>query len=756
MRFLWFFLAYLSTPFASVWAQPLDRHDFFNSKLPTVWDEALPLGNGVLGALVWEKAGELRFSLDRADLWDLRPADSLAKRNFKWVMAQVEKGDYAPVQAWGDLPYERDPAPTKLPGAALQFDTQNWGELESTHLDLKRAVAQVWWKNGIRLQSFVHATEAHGWFKFDHLQGKSARPRLLPPAYTADGEGQTASSVEGSDLSRLGYPKGLLTEGTHQWLYEQAGWGGFRYRVAVEWQETDSTLTGVWSISAHEANKASMPSAEETVKRALQAGWQTALNRHVTWWANYWRQSSIRIPDRLLERQYYRDLYKFGAVARRGAPPISLQAVWTADHGKLPPWKGDFHHDLNTQLSYWPAYTSNHLNEAAAFTDWLWAQKPTFERWTKQYFETDGLNVPGVTTLRGEPMGGWIQYSLSPTTGAWLAHHFYLQWRYTMDEAFLRERAYPFIQKVALHFDQLSIQKDGFRQLPLSSSPEIHDNSIRAWFRKTTNYDLALIRWTYQKAAELAGHLGLIEDQLRWSQHLREWPPLSSSASDGLLVAPEAPLESSHRHFSHLMAIHPLTLLDMRSETDRTLIKTSLKTLEKTGTDWWTGYSFAWAGNLYAYANLGMPAVQHLKTFADCFVLFNSFHANGTQCKGKHAKFEYRPFTLEGNFAFAAGVQALLLQSHNGLIHIFPALPADWRNVSFSQLRAEGAFLVSAQKQEGKLKKVTILSEKGGLLRLKNPFGNASFRVVGHPDFQSKEGILEREMKAGEELILES
>ena len=87
---------------------------------------------------------------------------------------------------------------------------------------------------------------------------------------------------------------------------------------------------------------------------------------------------------------------------------------------------------------------------------------------------------------------------------------------------------------------------------------------------------------------------------------------------------------------------------------------------------------------------------------------------------------KYRPFTLEGNFAFAAGVQEMLIQSHTGIIQIFPAIPSDWKDLSFSTLRAAGAFLVSAEQKNGKVIRVEIISEKGGVCQLKNPFGAAS------------------------------
>ena len=113
-------------------------------------------------------------------------------------------------------------------------------------------------------------------------------------------------------------------------------------------------------------------------------------------------------------------MYKFGAATREDSYPISLQAVWTADNGMLPPWKGDYHHDLNTQLSYWPAYTGNHLQEGMGYLNTLWKQRDVYKKYTREYFGTDGMNVPGVCTLTGEPMGGWVQYSMSPTVSAWL------------------------------------------------------------------------------------------------------------------------------------------------------------------------------------------------------------------------------------------------------------------------------------------------------------------------------------------------
>ena len=168
-------------------------------------------------------------------------------------------------------------------------------------------------------------------------------------------------------------------------------------------------------------------------------------------------------------------------------------------------------------------------------------------------------------------MGGWIQYSFGPTVGAWLAQHFYLHWRYSRDRAFLEERAYPWVRDVAVHLDELSVREasGGRRKLPASSSPEIFDNSARAWFAETTNFDLALIRWTFQTAAELAAELGLADEAKKWRSVLAEWPEFRHGPRSRVDVRPRRSLSRIHRHFSHLMAFHPLGLIDVSNGAAR-------------------------------------------------------------------------------------------------------------------------------------------------------------------------------------------
>lgn len=767
---------------------PEPVHDLSFSNLALTWDEGVPLGNGLLGALIWQRGDRLRFALDRADLWDLRPVEEFLQPEFSfaWVKEHVLRKDYQPVHRLGDLPYDRDPAPTRIPAGALELETKWLGEIEKVRLSLKKACCEIYWKSGIRMTAFVQATEPVGWVFFEGPGVENMLPELIAPPYN-EGKNRGSSDqdvVAGKTLASLGYPPAEFRKQENSISFKQAGWGGFEYEISVAWKvkratsgKKSSSLTIAWSISSsYKAKEKLFPEenfvkaksfipghlpAEISVMKALERGLSQSLRSHERWWQEYWDCSAIAVPDPGLEKQWFLEMYKFGSASRRGAPPVSLQAVWTADNGSLPPWKGDFHHDLNTQLSYWPCYSANHLEEGLAFLDWLWAIKPVAEEYTRRYFGVKGLNVPGVTTLDGSPMGGWIQYSLGPTVSAWLGHHFYLHWQFSRDYDFLKERAYPWVRDAAIYLDEISERRpDGKRKLPLSSSPEINDNRLEAWFLETTNFDLALIRWLYGAASEMAGFLGLKEDEARWRKILSEWPDLARAVEDKrLLVAPDYPLKESHRHFSHLMAIHPLGLIDISAgEDDKRTIDASLKELERLGPDWWCGYSYAWLGALEARARNGEKAARALKVFAECFCLPNSFHVNGDQCRSGHSRFTYRPFTLEGNFAFAASLNEMLLQSHSGKVYVFPAIPAAWKKASFRSLRSYGAWLVSSRMEEGKVVEVVIVSEKGGRLKLHNPFDKNEFKISGLKKNQlvSSGETIEVVLVPGQKIILNS
>jgi hypothetical protein len=199
------------------------------------------------------------MSLDRADLWDLRPVAEFDGPEFRfaWVREKVLKNDYGPVHRMGDIPYDRDPAPTKIPAAAIEFDVSALGEVESVRLSVAEAVCRVRWKSGARMTTFVHATEPVGWFQFEGLPlGK--RPKLIPPAYAAPVPASDAgkNSLDTKTLASLGYPEPEIVHDETSIRCHQEGWGGMSYEVAVDWDLGRRRLPGLGVSSVYPETEA--------------------------------------------------------------------------------------------------------------------------------------------------------------------------------------------------------------------------------------------------------------------------------------------------------------------------------------------------------------------------------------------------------------------------------------------------------------------------------------------------------------------
>ena len=138
------------------------------------------------------------------------------------------------------------------------------------------------------------------------------------------------------------------------------------------------------------------------------------------------------------------------------------------------------------------------------FVDYLWKLKPQFEKFAQTFYGVEGLLIPGVSTIDGKPMGGWSQYALSPTMSIWVAVSFDEYYLYTGDEAFLKERAYPFFKGIGKAIKGLLKERGGKLYLALSTSPEIYDATPKAYLEPNTNFDLALIRYLFTRLKEYA------------------------------------------------------------------------------------------------------------------------------------------------------------------------------------------------------------------------------------------------------------
>lgn len=136
------------------------------------------------------------------------------------------------------------------------------------------------------------------------------------------------------------------------------------------------------------------------LKEAVEEGYDSVFQEHAKWWTQFWNKSDLKIPDQLLEKNWYLGNYLLGSCSRKGYYPMPLQGVWTADNGELPPWKGDYHHDLNTELCYSSYAKANHLEEGECLIDYLFQLEDQAKKFAAAYFEAPGMCLPGVMDYR--------------------------------------------------------------------------------------------------------------------------------------------------------------------------------------------------------------------------------------------------------------------------------------------------------------------------------------------------------------------
>ncbi len=629
------------------------------------WDEAVPLGNGLHGALLWGDGKTIKLSLDRNDLWDER---TTAEHHGLWSYRGLEKAYLAKNRTLFeqlDQACENNIA-TKLPVGRLEFTLLDEVRLTRFELDLETATAHIYDDKNEPVFS-VFASADHSGIYIDTVLNLSFD--IIPPDY------QGKFGLQGRECAAaLGYRQGTLAKDSDSALYTQECDAGLTYGILVK-----KKSRGKYFVSV-------LKNGEEPLERD---GKET----HLAYWREFWNRSSISLPDPEAQLHYHMCRYFYGSASRAGFPPMPLQGVWTADDNTLPPWRGDYHHDLNTQLCYLGYLNSGDFEAGDCFLDFMFRLLPEFERNAKLFYDANGAAVPGVMSLNGKSLGGWSQYSFSITTGAWIGVMFSEHAKYVNDNG----RAKQFLTRVG-EFICHMLHKDsnGGYTLTLSSSPEIHDNRLEAYLTPLSNYDCALLIKFFTEWRLLC------PENPHIAEVLENLPPLSIDDRNGLKLSPDEELCESHRHHSHLLGIYPLKIVDGKKT-----LADSLRRIEELGTAQWVGYSFSWMAAMRAYCNDGDTALEYLKKFFDAFCSRNTFHLNGDyKCRG-YSDYTYRPFTLEGNFAAMQAIHEMLVSFDGETLNIFPALPDVWNDVSFQNLRIHGNIRVSAVMTG---KEVTFLS----------------------------------------------
>lgn len=682
------------------WPSFIAQQDPTWDVLPTHFDTGAFLGNGLLGATIYKEGNNrLRWEMGRADVTEHRRDNS------------------------------------RLPIGGLVLETVGKIQSGSMRLDLYNAEVRGEIKTDkgeIKFLSWIHTQEMV----------------LITDVAGTKGERGAKFSWEATPcveyVCAKAFPKDPPNPSSRMTTIDgipvcvQDRFAGGQFATAWKEQSLSGKRRMILSIADSFPEKSAAQEAVQTVKRNATADHEQLVKSHRDWWHNFYPQSFVSVPDGKIQSFYWIQWYKLACASRPGTLPTDLLGPWFRKTAWPRIWW-----DLNIQTLYLPTYTGNRLMLGESLIGFFDAKRDNFyrnakEKWgddfamakaehyysgperrpwnTEEEWGEDFGDFAYVTVtsdnqgLRGDgvraPDTPTRFYHTSPGHLTWALHNYYLHYRYSMEHALVTEQKthafYPLLRASVNTFLRL-LEKgdDGKLHLPHLMSPETKSDI-------DTNYNLALLRWGCKTLLELNRRYNL-QDRLisRWEETLRDLTPYPVDET-GFKLGRNWALEKSHRHWSHIQMVHPLHIMNLQSTEDQELLKKSIN-------HWLTvdnsrqvhGWSHAAASSLHSTLGEGNKSLDRIQScITSRFVRPNTMYIEGSP-------------VIECSIIVNNSVQEMLLQSYNGLINVFPAMPEAWRETVFHNLRTEGAFLISAERKEGKTQWVRIQSLAGEPCRIK-------------------------------------
>ncbi|QFU88132.1 glycoside hydrolase family 95-like protein [Amycolatopsis sp. YIM 10] len=700
------------------WAEFVGFADLVWKRLPKTWYEGPFLGNGFLGSGIYAEPGRnaIRFNVQHSQVQDHRP-----EFGSLFGLARLPIGHFTlePAGAITGVDWRMDLWNAELRGTI----TTAAGSLElRALLHSTRSVLAI----------EVRPSEGERGFRWVFHPAVAISPRAdpkfgrqPPPGYTAN---PPAVPESAGDVRLSVQP--LHAGGEHVTAWREAERGSAR-----------ALYTAVaWSHPAKTAVRQAM-----SLVRGASAPLDALAVEHRRWWHDYYRHGFLSIPDRRLQSFYWIQLYKIAAAARKDAPAMATCGPWL----ESTPWPATWW-NLNVQLEYWLIHGANHL-ELDAVTYSLDRYRDNMRDELPEQYAADSYGIPRTTDMElrngagvgnsGYGVGIPGKESPTPEVGnlTWALHNVWLSYRHTMDERILRDVLFPLLRGAInyyLHF--LTPGADGRLHLPFTFSPEYGVNA------PDCTYDLALIRWGCKTLLESAATLH-IDDPLagKWQEVLAKLAPYAVDAN-GYMIGAGVPFAKSHRHYSHLLQIYPLYEITGEQPESRALIEKSLE-------HWVSfegalqGYTFTGAASISAQLRHGEKAEFYLGELQRRFIKPNTMYQ------------ESGP-VIETPLSAAQSLHDMLCQSWGGVVRLFPALPPSWADATIHNFRTEGAFLLSASRQQGSTRWLRVHSEAGapcvlrpgvtGELAVSDERGKPrNFKDLGG-------GTIEVELKRGEEAVV--
>jgi alpha-L-fucosidase 2 len=509
-------------------------------------------------------------------------------------------------------------------------------------------------------------------------------------------------------------------------LYMTQGRGAGQYATAWQAVKRGNTITYYISMGFSYPGTTAVSEAIARVKNGAKTDLTVLIKQHRNWWHQYYPRSFVSIPEHQMESFYWIQLYKMASASRRGGPILDLMGPWFMRTGWPAIWW-----NLNIQLTYWPFYMSNHLEEASPLAQTVWNDRLALAK-NAAPFQNDSYAIGRATAPDGScPVGSEVGNL------PWVMHNLWMYYRSSMNDKYLKTQLFPLMKGSFNYLKHILVkQADGKYFMPQTASPEF-TNAV-----DNSSYTLACLRWlsaTIIKADQRLKSRDAIVFQCK--DVLNNLVDYETDAT-GFMVGKGMPLNKSHRHWSHLFMIYPFHEYTFADTAQRPLIKRSLA-------NWvsmpqaFAGYSWLGAASISSSCRNGDQALAFLHSFLGKSPNPNTLYREGSP-------------VIETPLAYDRTLQELLMTSDGDAIQIFPGIPSTWKDVSFANLRAEGAFLVSAQLRGGVLQFIKITSLMGEPCSVATGM-QGKIKVSGCPASamqQLGQGMIKLRLKKGESALL--